>query len=285
MRAYEAVEGLLPVRDRAFRGRLAATIAALVLTTGLFVTPAASQSSEPAAPAKPAPTVRQNVRAAGYYVEFRTGQIGLYGHSYAAYGRLDARGNPASAEYADLHPMGNYGMMALGHFVPVPANMEWNPEVLKLPISHRYRRAIQEPDGNGRTPAGRREALLERRRQQLQSFHRQAGGIDRAESADAVSPVVWIRRGHAGDERSNHARGSGGTAPAAPDGECFGVSFCTAAGCHLGKRGAPAISRFSISEVRGRSFRARMLYCAPLRQRALSSRPAAAARASDGVMP
>jgi len=142
MRAYEAVEGPIPVRKQAFRRRLAATIAALVLTTGCFVTPAASQSSEPAAPAKPAPTVRQNVRAAGYYVEFRTGQIGLYGHSYAAYGRLDARGNPASAEYADLHPMGNYGMMALGHFVPVPANMEWNPDVLKLPIAHRYRRNL-----------------------------------------------------------------------------------------------------------------------------------------------
>jgi hypothetical protein len=142
MCAYETVEGQSPVRQRASRGRLAATIAALVLTTGLLVTPAASQSSEPAAPAKPAQTVRQNVRAAGYYVEFRTGRIGLYGHSYAAYGRLDARGNPASAEYADLHPMGNYGMMALGHFVPVPANMEWNPEVLSLPIAHRYRRNL-----------------------------------------------------------------------------------------------------------------------------------------------
>jgi hypothetical protein len=123
-------------------------IAALVLTTGLFVTPAASQSSEqpsasqPPASAKPPAAPRQNARAAGHYVEFRTGQIGLYGHSYAVYGRLDARGNPASAEYADLHPMGNYGMMALGHFVPVPANMEWNPDVLKLPISHRYRRNL-----------------------------------------------------------------------------------------------------------------------------------------------
>jgi hypothetical protein len=148
MRAYEAVEGQSPVRKRASRGRLAATIAALVLTTGLFVTPAASQSSEqpsasqPPAAAKPPAAPRQNARAAGYYVEFRTGQIGLYGHSYAAYGRLDARGNPASAEYADLHPMGNYGMMALGHFVPVPANMEWNPDVLKLPIAHRYRRNL-----------------------------------------------------------------------------------------------------------------------------------------------
>ncbi len=41
----------------------------------------------------------------------------------------DARGNPVSAEYTDLHPMGNYGVMALGHFVPVPANTEWNPDV------------------------------------------------------------------------------------------------------------------------------------------------------------
>jgi hypothetical protein len=142
MRAYETVQGQIPVRERASRGRWAATIAALILTTGLFATPAVSQSSEPAAPAKPAQTVRQNVRANTHYVEFRTGQIGLYGHSYAAYGRLDARGNPASAEYADLHPMGNYGMMALGHFVPVPANMEWDPDVLKLPISHRYRRNL-----------------------------------------------------------------------------------------------------------------------------------------------
>ena len=31
-------------------------------------------------------------------------------------------------------------VMALGHFVPVPANLEWNPDVLKLPIVHRYRR-------------------------------------------------------------------------------------------------------------------------------------------------
>lgn len=143
MRAYyEAVEDQAPVRERALRGRLAVTVAALVLATGLSVAPAASQASDPAAPAKPAPAVRQNVRAAGYYVEFRTARIGLYGHSYAAYGRLDGRGNPASAAYADLHPMGNYGMMALGHFVPVPANMEWNPEVLTLPIAHRYRRNL-----------------------------------------------------------------------------------------------------------------------------------------------
>lgn len=153
MHAYETAEGQNPdrwpaVRCRATVATTAALIAAPILAVCCFLSPAAAQTaaqpaaSQPPAPAKPAAAARPNVRAAGYYVEFRTGQIGLYGHSYAAYGRLDARGNPASAEYADLHPMGNYGMMALGHFVPVPANMEWNPDVLKLPIAHRYRRNL-----------------------------------------------------------------------------------------------------------------------------------------------
>jgi hypothetical protein len=117
--------------------------AAVVLAAACWLAPAAAQTSEPPpAPAKRQAAPRQSAHAPGYYVEFRTGQIGLYGHSYAAFGRLDARGNPASAEYADLHPMGNYGMMALGHFVPVPANLEWNPDVLNLPIVHRYRRNL-----------------------------------------------------------------------------------------------------------------------------------------------
>src|SRR5215470_2908752 len=80
--------------------------------------------------------------SAGYYVEFRVAQIGLYGHSYVAYGRLDARGQSADFHYADLHPMGNYAVMAVGHLVPVPANTEWDPDVLKLPVASSYRRNL-----------------------------------------------------------------------------------------------------------------------------------------------
>jgi hypothetical protein len=78
----------------------------------------------------------------GYYVEFRVARIGLYGHSYVAYGRLDARRQPADFHYADLHPMGNYAVMAIGHIVPVPANTEWDPDVLKLPVASSYRRNL-----------------------------------------------------------------------------------------------------------------------------------------------
>jgi hypothetical protein len=77
-----------------------------------------------------------------YYIEFRVAQIGAYGHSYVAYGRLNGRGQPAEAHYADLHPMGNYAIMAIGHILPVPANTTWDPDVLKLPVSSSYRRKL-----------------------------------------------------------------------------------------------------------------------------------------------
>src|SRR5215471_12038798 len=81
-----------------------------------------------------------------YYIEFRVARIGLYGHSYVAYGRLNARGQPADSHYADLHPMGNYAVMAIGHLVPVPANTQWDPDVLKLPVASSYRRNLNEAE-------------------------------------------------------------------------------------------------------------------------------------------
>ena len=94
------------------------------------VSPAQPQSSEGDKAAKPK-------SAGGYYIEFRVAQIGTYGHSYVVYGSPGGRAN-----YADLHPMGGYVVMALGHVLPVPANTEWDPEVLKLPVSARYRRSL-----------------------------------------------------------------------------------------------------------------------------------------------
>jgi hypothetical protein len=75
--------------------------------------------------------------AGRYYVEFRVGQIGTYGHSYAVYGIEGGKPN-----YADLHPMGGYAGMAVGHVLPVPANTQWDPGVLALPVVGRYRRSL-----------------------------------------------------------------------------------------------------------------------------------------------
>jgi hypothetical protein len=77
------------------------------------------------------------VAGGGYYIEFRVAQIGTYGHSYVAYGRSGGQ-----QHYADLHPMGGYAGMALGHVVPVPANVQWDSDVLKLPVVSRYRRPL-----------------------------------------------------------------------------------------------------------------------------------------------
>jgi hypothetical protein len=118
MYAYEAAEAQQPVRLRAVHGRdgrrtdfdcllfpVTGCVADRRTAAGFTTTRLATRSS-----AKPA-AARPNARAAGYYVEFRTARIGLYWHSYAAFGKLEARGNPASAEYADLHPMGKPAML------------------------------------------------------------------------------------------------------------------------------------------------------------------------------
>jgi hypothetical protein len=120
-------------------------IAALMLAAALMPASAQRDNPEPLAPpppeaAKPAKPDKPVAKSpGGYFIEFRVARIGIYGHSYAAYGRLDASGNPMNPTYADLHPVGNYATMALGHFVPVPGNTEWDPEVLELPIAYKYR--------------------------------------------------------------------------------------------------------------------------------------------------
>jgi hypothetical protein len=135
-------------------------IASVMLVASVLLTPASAQSSDPGASIAPAgaPVLpRQKPKSSSdYYVEFRVARIGLYGHSYAAYGRLDRRGNPESTSYADLHPMGGYAVMALGHFVPVPANTEWDPEVLTLPVTFKYRVNLNEAQYNNLTAAVQR---------------------------------------------------------------------------------------------------------------------------------
>jgi hypothetical protein len=122
----------------------AVKVVAFMLAVGLPLAQAVAQSSNPPpatdGPIKPPKPARPSAHSSkNFFIEFRAAKIGAYGHSYVAYGRLDRRGNPTSTSYADLHPVGNYAVMALGHVVPVPANTEWDPDVLKLPVNYKYR--------------------------------------------------------------------------------------------------------------------------------------------------
>ena len=130
----------------------AAAIATLMVAAGLMLTPASAQTANTEPPVPPTPAAKPAKPAAkapgGYYIEFRAARIGIYGHSYVAYGRLDRNGNAESTTYADLHPVGNYAVMALGHFVPVPANKEWDPEVLELPVAFKYRIRLNDAQYN-----------------------------------------------------------------------------------------------------------------------------------------
>jgi len=88
-----------------------------------------------------APKHAAKAEAYPYYVEFRVAVDGFYGHSYIAYGRLDA-GQPATANYADIHPTGDFPSMVLGHFIPMDAATTPEKDTLGHKIANRFRRPL-----------------------------------------------------------------------------------------------------------------------------------------------
>ena len=84
--------------------------------------------------------------AAPYYVEFRAVDIGVYGHSYIAYGRLKANGQPSTVQYADFHPKGGNLGLVFGHVLPVGGAVVPEQATLSLPIVARYRRPLTEAE-------------------------------------------------------------------------------------------------------------------------------------------
>lgn len=83
-----------------------------------------------------------------YFVEFRSRYALSYGHTYAAFGRLNSRGQIISREVAGLHPAGDSSVpWMIGHLLPVPS--ETGPSDGDLEdeyISNRYRVTMNEAD-------------------------------------------------------------------------------------------------------------------------------------------
>jgi hypothetical protein len=120
-------------------------LAVCALSAAIVCAPPATaqvRTAEVATGSIPPAQPKEAAASGSYYIEFRAAQIGAYGHSYVVYGRLNAQGQPADFHYTDLHPMGNYALMALGHIIPIPANTEWDPDVAKLPVSSSYRHKL-----------------------------------------------------------------------------------------------------------------------------------------------
>ncbi len=108
-----------------------------LLLVGTMAASAAAQERQ-----KQVATSHKPVASGTYYVEFRAADIGVYGHSYIMFGRLGPGGRPATVRYADFHPEGGTLGLAVGHAVPVAAEMTPDPETLRLPITASFRRTI-----------------------------------------------------------------------------------------------------------------------------------------------
>jgi hypothetical protein len=83
-----------------------------------------------------------------YYVEFRAAVDGVYGHSYIAYGRLNALGRPETEAYADVHPIGGFMSMVLGHFSPMKASTNPEKDTLSHQIASRFRQPLTAAEYN-----------------------------------------------------------------------------------------------------------------------------------------
>lgn len=85
-----------------------------------------------------------------YFVEFRARYALSYGHTYAAFGRLNANGQIGPYEVAGLHPAGESSVpWMVGHLLPVPA--ETGPSDGDLDeqyVAARYRVTMNEAEYN-----------------------------------------------------------------------------------------------------------------------------------------
>ena len=114
-------------------------------TTG--ATPAVVQA--PAKATRTAARKQQAPRAAGqYFIEFRSRYALSYGHTFAAFGRLNAKGEIVEREVAGLHPAGDSPVpWMMGHLFIVPS--ETGPSDGDLEdeyISARYRVTMNEAE-------------------------------------------------------------------------------------------------------------------------------------------
>jgi hypothetical protein len=120
----------------------------LVLACGLFSASAADSTQAPAparqeAGPKAGPSAPR-AASGGYYVDFRSIDGFLYGHAIIAYGRLNARGQPADTHYAGFEPEAGWAGLIAGHVGPVAGVVRTSKESANFAIVDSYRRTLSE---------------------------------------------------------------------------------------------------------------------------------------------
>ena len=123
---------MLSTRKAALRGLLGFCV--LVLSLGVAQVGSTKAEEQVAAPAgieqiayrqnRQRHSSRRAVPQQGgrYFIDFRARHALSYGHTYAAYGRLNARGEIIESHVAGLHPAGDSPVpWMIGHFIPVPS--------------------------------------------------------------------------------------------------------------------------------------------------------------------
>jgi hypothetical protein len=69
----------------------------------------------------PSPDTRDGRQS--YFVDFRSRPGYLFGHTYIAYGRIDAHGGLHDMQYAGVYPLDGQSGLIIGAVIPVPASV------------------------------------------------------------------------------------------------------------------------------------------------------------------
>jgi hypothetical protein len=117
------------------------------MPTRIAAPPTATGSTKPAQSISERKKPRTTDR---YFIEFRSRYALSYGHTYATFGRLNARGDIVESEVAGLHPAGDSPVpWMIGHVIPVPS--ETGPsdgDFEEKYVSARYRVNLNEAEYN-----------------------------------------------------------------------------------------------------------------------------------------
>src|SRR3954453_3498171 len=79
---------------------------------------------------------------AQYFLDFRSRAGYVFGHTYIAYGRLNARGQPVEVRYAGIYPLDDGRGLVFGSVIPVAASGRGLEHDRKATPASVYRRRI-----------------------------------------------------------------------------------------------------------------------------------------------
>jgi hypothetical protein len=126
-----------------------------------------------------------------YFVEFRSRDGYLFGHTFIVFGRLGRNGQPLEIRYAGLYPLDGQRGLVVGSILPVAASIRAIEEDFKARTTNHYRRKLTSAQYT-RLKAAVRYATANENYWQMIFANCNDFAIVIAKSIDLRTPSSWL---------------------------------------------------------------------------------------------